>query len=124
MIPRAHDSQEISSANGVNTSVVESACLPDTIKIKEPMQSSNLPPGSLQLHNPLLNDCRSVYDSYERLDRLDEGTYGIVWKARDLATNEIVALKQIQFDMSLEKKDFPWRLCEKLEFFLLSLTNL
>jgi len=34
-------------------------------------------------HNPLLSGCRSVYDSYERLNRIDEGTYGVVWKARD-----------------------------------------
>jgi cell division cycle 2-like protein len=28
---------------------------------------------------------------------VSEGTYGVVWKARDLATNDIVALKQIKF---------------------------
>lgn len=59
------------------------------------------------LHNPLTMGCRSVYDSYERLDRLDEGTYGVVWKARDLATNEIVALKQIKFDSQMLKEGFP-----------------
>ena len=51
---------------------------------------------NLPLHNPLLQGCRSVYDTYERLDRVSEGTYGVVWKAKDLATEEIVALKQIQ----------------------------
>lgn len=35
-------------------------------------------------HNPLTSGCRSVYDCYERLARLDEGTYGVVWKAKDL----------------------------------------
>ena len=49
-------------------------------------------------HNVLKDECRSVYDSYERLERINEGTYGIVWKARDLSTNEIVALKQIKFE--------------------------
>jgi len=49
-------------------------------------------------NNVLKDECRSVYDSYERLERINEGTYGIVWKARDLSTNEIVALKQIKFD--------------------------
>lgn len=29
----------------------------------------------LPLYNPLLSGCRLVYDSYERLARLDEGTY-------------------------------------------------
>lgn len=59
-------------------------------------------------HNPLLQGCRSVYDTYERIARLGEGTYGIVWKARDLATDEIVALKQIKFDLDDQKKyGFP-----------------
>ena len=66
------------------------------------------PPISLLLHNPLLDGCRSVYDSYERLSHLDEGTYGVVWKARDLATDEIVALKQIKFDdPGLTREGFP-----------------
>jgi len=62
---------------------------------------------SIRIHNPLLSGCRSVYDSYERLNKIDEGTYGIVWKAKDLATNEIVALKQIKFESSLRKDGFP-----------------
>lgn len=37
----------------------------------------------LPKHSPLVSGCRSVYDCYERLDRLDEGAYGVVWKARD-----------------------------------------
>jgi len=41
------------------------------------------------------------------LARLDEGTYGVVWKARDTTTNEIVALKQIKFDTALMKEGFP-----------------
>lgn len=61
----------------------------------------------LPLHNPLLDGCRLVYDSYERLDRISEGTYGVVWKARDLATQEIVALKQVKFDADMTKEGFP-----------------
>ena len=41
---------------------------------------------SLPTHNPLLMGCRSVYSCYERLAHLDEGTYGVVWKARDCGT--------------------------------------
>jgi cell division cycle 2-like len=60
------------------------------------------------LHNPLLQGCRSVYDTYERIARVSEGTYGIVWKAKDMATNEIVALKQIKFDDTFTTKvGFP-----------------
>lgn len=61
----------------------------------------------LPLHNPLLQGCRSVYDSYERVSRLDEGTYGVVWSAKDLATDETVALKQIKFDSEMTKEGFP-----------------
>ena len=41
---------------------------------------------NLPSYNSLLSGCRSVYDCYERLAHLDEGTYGVVWKARDLGT--------------------------------------
>jgi len=55
------------------------------------------PSDDLPLHNPLQQGCRSVYDTYERIARVSEGSYGVVWKARDLATGEITALKQIKF---------------------------
>ena len=59
---------------------------------------------TLPRHNPLLQGCRSVYDTYEQIERLSEGTYGVVWKARDLATNETVALKQIKFHVDDEPR--------------------
>ena len=61
----------------------------------------------LPLHSPLLNGCRSVYACYERLSHLDEGTYGVVWKARDTATDEVVAMKQIKFDPAITRDGFP-----------------
>ena len=64
-------------------------------------------PSDHQVHNPLLHGCRSVYTSYERLQHLDEGTYGVVWKARDTSTGEIVALKQIKFDDEITTEGFP-----------------
>jgi serine/threonine protein kinase len=48
--------------------------------------------------HPLLQGCRSVHDTYERISRVSEGAYGIVRKAKNVTTNEIVALKQIKFD--------------------------
>jgi len=56
---------------------------------------SNLP-----LHNPLTQGCRSVYDTYDQVARVSEGTYGIVWKATNRVTHETVALKQIKFDIN------------------------
>ena len=58
-------------------------------------------------HNPLIHGCRSVYDTYEQIGRLSEGTYGVVWKARDLATGSTAALKEIKFDVGEKKEGFP-----------------
>lgn len=69
--------------------------------------TSNNNTNHLRTHNPLLSGCRSVYDTYEQIDRVSEGTYGVVWKARDLATDEIVALKQIKFEPEVVKDGFP-----------------
>ena len=61
----------------------------------------------LPAHNPLIQGCRLVYDTYDRIDHVSEGTYGVVWKAKDLATDEIVALKQIKFAVDVRKEGFP-----------------
>ncbi|KAK1287143.1 putative serine/threonine-protein kinase [Acorus calamus] len=36
-------------------------------------------------------------DSFEKLDKIGQGTYSNVYKARDLETNKIVALKKVRF---------------------------
>ncbi len=48
--------------------------------------------------------CRSVSD-FEKLNRIGEGTYGIVYRARDSQTGEIVALKKMR--MENEKDGLP-----------------
>eukprot|EP00871_Galdieria_phlegrea_P001289 jgi/Galph1/2160/GphlegSOOS_G834.1 len=50
---------------------------------------------------PVLTGCRSV-DNYERLNFIDEGTYGRVFRGRDIHTNEIFALKEIKLDNEFE----------------------
>mmetsp|Transcript_83859 Transcript_83859/g.125720 ORF Transcript_83859/g.125720 Transcript_83859/m.125720 type:complete len:90 (+) Transcript_83859:54-323(+) len=35
-------------------------------------------------------------EKFEKLERLGEGTYGVVYKARDKGTNELYALKKIR----------------------------
>ena len=56
------------------------------------------------LEPPEITGCRSV-DIYEKLNHIEEGSYGIVYRARDTETNEIVALKKLKLDR--EKNGFP-----------------
>jgi cell division cycle 2-like len=72
-------------------------------KIVRSGNDKNASSSSTVLYNPLLSGCRSVYDTYERICHISEGTYGIVWKARYIPTKEIVALKQIKFDVEDEQ---------------------
>ncbi|KAG8144238.1 putative Cyclin-dependent kinase 10 protein, partial [Naja naja] len=51
-----------------------------------------------------LGRCRSVKE-FEKLNRIGEGTYGIVYRARDTQTGEIVALKKVRMDK--EKDGIP-----------------
>ncbi len=37
-------------------------------------------------------------DKYERLERIGEGTYGVVFKAKDTLHNKTVALKKIKLE--------------------------
>ncbi|KAL3818674.1 hypothetical protein ACJIZ3_004579 [Penstemon smallii] len=52
----------------------------------------------------MLQGCRSV-NEFERLNKIDEGTYGVVFRARDKKTGEIVALKKVK--MEKEREGFP-----------------
>jgi cell division cycle 2-like protein len=69
---------------------------------KRPMRRSALaPPRSA---HPALLPCRSVYE-YTRLNHIEEGTYGIVFRARCNETGEIYALKKLKLEE--EKQGFP-----------------
>lgn len=41
---------------------------------------------------------QELKDKYEKMERLGEGTYGVVFKAKDTNTNCIVALKKIKLE--------------------------
>ena len=54
-------------------------------------------------HPPIL-PARSVFN-YERLNQIEEGSYGVVFRARDTQTGDIVALKKLKLEE--EKHGFP-----------------
>ena len=88
------------------------------------LSSSSSSSSCYRTHNPLLQGCRSIYTSYERLSHLDEGSYGVVWKAKCLQTSNIVAIKQIKFDTQLTKDGFPISALREISVLLHLIYNL
>jgi cell division cycle 2-like protein len=70
-------------------------------KVYAPSHSVYVPP---RIRHPPIQPSRSVY-SYERLNQIEEGSYGVVFRARDKQTGDIVALKKLKLDE--EKNGFP-----------------
>lgn len=64
-----------------------------------PLQSQIFP-----LEPPEITSCRSV-EIYEKLNHIEEGSYGIVYRARDKETGDIVALKKLKLER--EQNGFP-----------------
>ncbi|XP_042501966.1 cyclin-dependent kinase G-2-like [Macadamia integrifolia] len=62
------------------------------------------PPIPPQRNINMLQGCRSV-DVFEWLNKIDEGTYGVVYRAKDKKTGDIVALKKVK--MEKEREGFP-----------------
>ncbi|XP_013412148.1 cyclin-dependent kinase 11B-like [Lingula anatina] len=58
----------------------------------------------LPSYYPAIQGCRSV-EEFHCLNRIEEGTYGVVYRARDKKKDEIVALKRLK--MEKEKEGFP-----------------
>ncbi|KAG1801450.1 Pkinase-domain-containing protein [Suillus plorans] len=72
-----------------------------TARPSRPLHSIYVPP---RTHHPSIQPSRSVY-CYERLNQIEEGSYGVVFRARDKETGDIVALKKLKLDE--EKHGFP-----------------
>ncbi|KGN51693.1 cyclin-dependent kinase G-2 isoform X1 [Cucumis sativus] len=73
----------------------------DETESPEEAEPSGHPP---QRSVNMLQGCRSV-DEFERLNKIDEGTYGVVYRARDKKSGEVVALKKVK--MEKEREGFP-----------------
>ncbi|CAF0867455.1 unnamed protein product [Adineta ricciae] len=58
----------------------------------------------LPSYYPAIQGCRRV-DEYLCMNRIEEGTYGVVFRAQDRKTGEVVALKRLK--MEKEKEGFP-----------------
>ncbi|CAK7336660.1 unnamed protein product [Dovyalis caffra] len=79
-------------------------------EIEETFGEIEEPTATTQMGFSMLEGCRSVFE-YERLNEINEGTYGKVYKAKDKKTGEFVALKKVKMDVGrdkyLEEYGFP-----------------
>jgi cell division cycle 2-like protein len=85
----------------------------EILEESEPIPAQQIQPTEMQRtaapprkHNPIFDGCRSV-DCYQRINFIDQGTYGMVFKAKCRETGEMYALKQIKFGPETSKVGFP-----------------
>lgn len=45
---------------------------------------------------------KSKMDKYEKMEMIGKGAYGVVYKAKDIETGEIYALKKIHIESEIE----------------------
>lgn len=69
----------------------------------------------------MLHDCRSIFE-YEKLSKINEGTYGVVYKAKDMKSGEILALKKVKMDVHRYDDGFPLSSLREINI-LLSLSH-
>lgn len=72
---------------------------------------------SLPPYLPSVHGCRNVGE-FKSLNRIEEGTYGVVYRAQDKRTKEIVALKKLK--MEREKEGFPITSLREINTLLIS----
>ncbi|KAG8191124.1 hypothetical protein JTE90_010048 [Oedothorax gibbosus] len=98
--------EESSEEEAAEPAKVEEAKAPEEPKpVTSPVKQEELPQApELPNYLPSIMGCRSV-EEFHCLNRIEEGTYGVVYRARDKRTNEIVALKRLK--MEKEKEGFP-----------------
>ncbi|KAL1967052.1 hypothetical protein VTN77DRAFT_3576 [Rasamsonia byssochlamydoides] len=87
----------ISTANGDAERPTKRRRLSD--ESRTPAEAESKRAALLRFPAPELGPCRHV-DNYERLNHIEEGSYGLVSRAKDVVTGEIVALKKLKIENS------------------------
>ncbi|XP_073995005.1 cyclin dependent kinase 11B pitslre isoform X2 [Rhodnius prolixus] len=98
------DDSDDSAAGDGRGSGADSTPPPPDIKAEDGHEEMELEKDTLPPYLPAIQGCRSV-EEFQCLNRIEEGTYGVVYRARDKRTDQIVALKRLK--MEKEKEGFP-----------------
>ncbi|XP_073512892.1 cyclin-dependent kinase 11B-like isoform X3 [Phyllobates terribilis] len=93
------EEEEIRIASPPSNAQTEGEFIPDP-PVMAPVELKQ----ELPKYLPALQGCRSV-EEFQCLNRVEEGTYGVVYRAKDKKTDEIFALKRLK--MEKEKEGFP-----------------
>ncbi|KAM6240804.1 cyclin-dependent kinase 11B isoform 4-T4 [Porphyrio hochstetteri] len=93
------EEEEVGEVSPHSNAMTEGDYIPDS-PASSPIELKQ----ELPKYLPALQGCRSV-EEFQCLNRIEEGTYGVVYRAKDKKTDEIVALKRLK--MEKEKEGFP-----------------
>jgi cell division cycle 2-like protein len=76
-------------------------------KMNDDAQIAMVPTPRPRSHQrPRPKPCRSI-EEYERVNFIDQGTFGLVFRAKCLRTGEEVAVKQVKFERDVGRTGFP-----------------
>lgn len=103
----SQSSDKSNDKSSSSNSVKEESKSPEVdteIQMDITLEKNSSPPLLPKEYLPALQGCRSV-EEFQCLNRIEEGTYGVVYRAKEKQTDEIVALKRLK--MEKEKEGFP-----------------
>lgn len=101
-VPTLDAINEVIEVSKSTETVLEEPVMPEVV----PHEPEAVIVPAVRVHNSIFDGCRSV-DCYQRINFIDQGTYGMVFKAKCRETGELFALKQIKFGPETSKVGFP-----------------